>query len=350
MSFLLNDFFIWNPDLVEKMINCSHHSINHNYTSPHHLEDSVFNHTLFVLNKAIEINKIENCIELEIAALCHDIGKVYTRFWNIDNNKICFYGHEIYSIEHAIKFCNFLNEKYKNYKIKSQFCNSFCSTELVVYLVANHMKKVNKFTYLNDWVRYLLLFQNCDNLGRICDDKNTEMNDNMLETLPINLDTETNPDFLIMSGIPGSGKDTWARSLRYKILSYDDIRIELYKKATGDTYYQNAWNWCNENKIDLNKYLIEKIKENRYNVAICNTNLTVKARRKMMNLIKSVWKDCTIGSVYLWVNEDVAIERDLKRKDIDKSVGDRVINKFFKRQSLPCHYEVFDDYKIVINN
>lgn len=340
MNLLLDDFYEWNPEIVRKMQITNHHSIKYNFISSHHGEGSVFAHTLLVLKEAEKYN----CINYEVAALCHDIGKIYTRTFNPNNKKIVFYGHDVYSLEATISFCNFLNEKHGE---------GFCDLPIVFSLVGNHMKKdvnTKNLKFLTPHLRDNLNFQKCDNIGRICDDKKSSKIDELLK-LPEKNKHYFDPNFVIVSGIPGSGKDTWAKENGYKVFSYDNIRLEI----ANTTDYNKAWNYCNEHNINLNQHLIEEIK-NYYKenpcfdlpIAICNTNVTSSARRKIKNVIKSLYKDTIIHNEYIWVSKKTAIQRDLNRKD--KTVGKDVINHFYGKQSLPSNFEDFNSFHITFND
>src|SRR6056297_2635050 len=95
------------------------------------------------------------------------------------------------------------------------------------------------------------------------------------------------PNIIIWSGLPASGKDYLAKQNGFPIVSFDDIRVDVFKNYSKkvnnineNDLYKMAFDYCLDNKIDLNKILIRNIKsllnEKKMNINICNTSLTRK--------------------------------------------------------------------------
>lgn len=164
-------------------------------------------------------------------------------------------------------------------------------------------------------------------------------------------------------GVPGSGKDYLAeKTPNSEIVSFDNIRIDLWKKEQSqDTLdkmsdkeiYNEAWEWCKENRINLMGHMMKQIKHifdtsEKY-VCICNTNLTRKARRKIIN---SLWSfknyKIEIICVYVLVPYKDIINRNLYRSS--HTVPMSVIEQMCLNQHIPTLYEGFDSVSIINNN
>jgi predicted kinase len=159
-------------------------------------------------------------------------------------------------------------------------------------------------------------------------------------------------------GIPGSGKDFCATvGYMLPIISYDKIRIQLYKEKntnwvelTPHELYSNAFN--EQPSIEqLNSELLKQAKEyinQNEDFAICNTFVTRKARRRIINLLKNgIKKDLHFVCNYILLSTYKAIKQDLHRKKVDKSVGVNVINKMALNQQIPS--KAFEPYFNEIN-
>jgi predicted kinase len=92
---------------------------------------------------------------------------------------------------------------------------------------------------------------------------------------------------------------------------------------------------------------ISKIK---HNVIISNTNLTIKARKKLIDRINREYNNVKITIIYIFVEEDELIRRDLLREKADKSVGADVITRMFYSFELPTANENVDQIFVFYNN
>lgn len=144
------------------------------------------------------------------------------------------------------------------------------------------------------------------------------------------------PKFIMLVGIPGSGKSTHAKSLsRNKNaihLSSDSIRAELY----GDEAIQG-----NPSEVFelMHKRTLEALADGK-NVIYDATNITRKDRASIMSKIpKYVETECHI----VWAPIETCIERDSKR---ERSVGKEVIDRMLKRFQAPYYDEGFDSIEI----
>lgn len=147
--------------------------------------------------------------------------------------------------------------------------------------------------------------------------------------------------FIMLIGLPGSGKSTYAKSLmdlegRVQYCSSDKIREELY----GDENIQG-----DPNKVF--RLLHNKVKDllnEGHDVIYDATNVTRKNRCGIINEIKPLCKE--IEAHIIWAPVQDCIIRDKERK---RTVGEGVIRKFLLRWQSPFYDEGFTKIKIIHN-
>ena len=146
------------------------------------------------------------------------------------------------------------------------------------------------------------------------------------------------PKLILLVGIPGSGKTTYAKNYIEQNantihLSSDTIRKELY----GDENIQG-------NPADVFSIMQKRAVEvlnNGYNVLYDATNMTRKDRAGIIGVCPKFAKiECHI----IWAPIEVCIERDSKR---ERTVGKEVIDKMLKRFQAPYYDEGIDEIVIV---
>ena len=146
------------------------------------------------------------------------------------------------------------------------------------------------------------------------------------------------PTLILLTGIPGSGKTTYAeeyvKSHANTIhLSSDSIRKELYgsESAQGDPA---------EVFFLMQKRAIEALNDGK-NVVYDATNVTRKDRAGIIGVCpKFAYIECHI----IWAPIDVCIERDDMR---NRTVGKAVIDRMLKRFQAPYYDEGIHEIKIV---
>lgn len=149
------------------------------------------------------------------------------------------------------------------------------------------------------------------------------------------------PNLIILCGIPGSGKTTWAKEYASKNLntlhlSSDAIRAELY----GDENIQG-----NPAEIFplMQKRAVEAL--NAGNDVIYDAiNITRKDRAGIIGVCP---KFAHIKCVIIWAPIETCIERDAARY---RTVGKAVVDKMLKRFQFPYYDENIEEINIIRPN
>lgn len=139
------------------------------------------------------------------------------------------------------------------------------------------------------------------------------------------------PEFIMLVGLPGSGKSTLIKRYKeYKVHSSDDIREEL----TGDV-----------NRQDINnlvfKTLHNRVKEdllNGENVIYDATNINWKRRKAFLQELNKIpcWKYCLLIATPF----EVCLERNNQR---DRNVPYNIIERMYKNFDIPWYNEGWDN-------
>lgn len=144
------------------------------------------------------------------------------------------------------------------------------------------------------------------------------------------------PEFLMLVGLPGSGKSTYIKKYfnqNLRVHSSDDIREEL----SGDA-----------NNQDINKQVFEllhrRVKEDLQNGISCvydATNISWKRRKAFIEELSSIdcWKVChIIATPY-----EVCLMQNKQRTRI---VPEHVIKRMYMNFDMPWYNEGWDDIEI----
>lgn len=149
------------------------------------------------------------------------------------------------------------------------------------------------------------------------------------------------PYFIMMVGLPGSGKSTYAKKLSDKIqitiYSSDSIREELF----GD---ENCQTDNNEVFETLHKRVKDRLK-NKENVVYDATNISSKRRRAFLSELKNIpcYKKCIIMATPF----DECCRRNNLR---DRSVPPEVVIQMYKTWNTPYWFEGWNGIEIVGND
>ena len=145
---------------------------------------------------------------------------------------------------------------------------------------------------------------------------------------------------IMLIGLPGSGKSTYAKSLldpkgKIKYCSSDSIRQELYGDENIQGNPQTVFEHLH-NKVDM--YLHQG-----YDVVYDATNVTRKNRKSVITKFSDI---ADIDAHIVWTPYEECVARDKERL---KKVGEDVIRKFLYRWQSPNYDEGFKFIDVVYN-
>ena len=158
---------------------------------------------------------------------------------------------------------------------------------------------------------------------------------------------------IIMCGIPGSGKSTWAKAhvdpVFDEYISRDDIRFYYVKE--GEPYFSQE-----DHVFKTFCQRIDMALRSGANVWADATHLNMKSRLKLLYNLK--YKPDVIEIVWMNTDFETAIERNELRKGTRSYVPPEVIKKMFYSMAPPefkedkfvytTIYEITPDQEIVV--
>ena len=153
--------------------------------------------------------------------------------------------------------------------------------------------------------------------------------------MPEGISSETRPRLVILVGLPGSGKSTWAREHVGATISSDDIRYFLADDPTDQTIHGRVFG-------TLRYILRHRLELRRPFSYVDATNLTRRDRRPYIKLAD--FYDCLVDAVYFDVPVDICKKRNRSRRRI---VPDEAIDFMASRLVVPTLEEGFDRVTIV---
>lgn len=143
-------------------------------------------------------------------------------------------------------------------------------------------------------------------------------------------------EFIMLVGLPASGKSTYAEVLKeqgYSVHSSDAIREEL----TGDVNSQDK-------NTDVFSVLHKRIKSDLENGISCvydATNVSMKRRKVFLDEIRKF--ECTKKCILFVVPVEMCQVRNQNR---ERKVPDEVYDRMLKNFWVPYYYEGWDEIEI----
>lgn len=141
--------------------------------------------------------------------------------------------------------------------------------------------------------------------------------------------------YIIMVGLPGSGKSTVAKTFGFPVFSSDQYRLKLLGNENDQSNNQKVFN-------ALHKDIKEALQEGK-SVVYDATNINRKARKQAIECAKNI--DCEIIAYVKCPDIATCVARNNLR---ERKVPEEVIMGMMRKFELPQKFEGFTD--IIIDN
>ena len=152
---------------------------------------------------------------------------------------------------------------------------------------------------------------------------------------------------IMMSGIPGSGKSTYANELYEhptanidKLVSRDQIRFSLLED--GEDYFHKE-----KQVYDIFVSEIKKALDNGQTVIADATHINEASRTKLLRALGMSLKDCCVEIVFFKVPVWRALHRNENRINTRFYVPEQVIRRMATQITMPTFEEGFDIIHII---
>lgn len=335
----------------------------------HHAEGDVWTHTKMCVNSLTQDTKWRIMSEEDkfitfYAMLLHDIGKPLTT--KNDNGVITAKGH---SAVGAVDARIWLWQQGVDFSIREKICTIIEFHQIPFFILnkEDFALQARKISWLGVWDNLIMCAKH-DMLGRVCVDQQKHIDN--IEFLNIYLEEQNlknahyvddytrmrylaspntvSPEYplhrekkfevLLMSGLPGSGKNTFIEQHypHLKSISFDEERenLNISPSANGSAAVHKAY--------DKMKELLRAQKSFVFNA----TNLSKNLRQKPLDLFHNY--GASVRIIYLEKSYSQLIRDDAARGD--KSVGAKVINSMLFKWEPPSILEAENiQYEIIKN-
>lgn len=356
------------PNLVQILKECKH-SVGNSYQEQkkYHLEDSVWTHTLMVLNA---FDSFQPDINGYLCGFCHDFGKPLARETHKQTAR--FLAHGPYGVQTTIDFITAFIQKFPEYK------NSI-DLERIIQVVSGHIGFLNLkddqiFPFVSYDKKLFRMFNNlakADNCGRIVRDDQIESYSKALNRIrEVGLKRipedyvepqEKEYEVILLCGLNTLNKKYYSQELNLPIISWDETKKSFAKElkteredlpiieVNGKLYRVGV------SKLDVKQIyymMIENDIEEKKKIIIYDTFYHSRERKKIINVIRDmerfVKSSISIRCIYLFAESEKIInsaQRDNNTEEIPVSV---IQNQIYY-QNLPSMVEGFDSVQFIYN-
>lgn len=142
--------------------------------------------------------------------------------------------------------------------------------------------------------------------------------------------------FVMLVGLPASGKSTYAESLNnYIVHSSDKLREELYSDINDQSHNDELFE-------ELHKRIIRDLRDGK-NVAYDACNISRKRRMAFLNILKDKKIPCRKKCVVIVTELDMCLKQNKQR---DRFVPKDVIIDMYKQIQVPAFFEGWDEIEL----
>lgn len=337
-------FFHKNYPHHVKAMRESDHNFDSSTLNPYHLEGTVFEHVMMVLNEAVKRNY---GFETELAALLHDLGKPTVReetevLFNAEHiGKVTFYNHDPLSAFLSLSIMQDLGLKPA---VKERL---FKVIALHTDVFKRPLQKLYDLIQDDKTFDLLLRLAECDHLGRFTD-------------IPSNINynfqpTVSEPAFerhilgytkskcvVLLCGLPYAGKSTYIEKCKQQdafdpCTTYIISRDSIIDSLEGENY-NDKWNNADQKLVDAKLQEMFKESKKYKDVIVDMTHMSTKSRgRTLSHYGKDWYKECIV----LLPTMEKINERKLIRTD--KIISDTVLQNMILSFRPPLLGEGFDN-------
>ena len=370
LNIILDDFILYNEDLFTLM----NDTLYYDYRN---IKLSVWAHTWNALNylySSFSLYTIHDLtIELELAILFHDIGRCFGKGKTpfpltiqengdpTENNN--YASLMIYDILKKMRYLNTGVNVQKVIELVNQYVKFYNSFNIDAYSTISAQAKQNLMKlFVKDTQLYkdMMLMTKCITYCEPIMNRNMlnaiRQKDMIVESIfeqsrkyaQSDINKEYVLKFIMLIGLPGSGKTTFRNNLlsmdnRYKVLSFDDL-IEEECKRKNETYDQVF----NEDKNHLIKKFnmnVKKLLNDKENIICDCTNLSIQSRSKKLSQVgNSYYKKAYV--FILSLDEIIKRNEERSRKE-HKTINQNTLYKMCDRFEVPTYLE-FDEIEYII--
>lgn len=147
------------------------------------------------------------------------------------------------------------------------------------------------------------------------------------------------PNLIVLQGIPGSGKTTYAKRLVHDnpnidYYSSDDLRVEMFGNIDDQSHNGELFN-------ELQKRIKNSLISG-HDVIFDATNINSNRRMNFLKDIKNI--DCYKKIIVMAIPFEVCLRRNWSR---ERKIPDEVITRMYKSWQTPAKWEGWDEIKVV---
>ena len=159
------------------------------------------------------------------------------------------------------------------------------------------------------------------------------------------LQNDSQPEIIVMIGLPGSGKSTWRDKILaqsdadYVIVSSDD-EIERMAAADGLDYTSGFDKYIGK-ATQVSKQKFKDAIQSKKNVIWDQTNLTEKKRRGILQQVPREYRKIAVA--FEVTDEELQNRLNKRERETGKSIPAKVVSNMAKSYKPPSKQEGFDE-------